>query len=110
MRQEVTFTQQAIGKTIEAVKFAKYAQQGIMTFTDGTFATIGIDHGYEAGDADLVDEQLMVLGFGDADLISLGILTAEELAAKRKERDDSVRQNQEDRERSEFERLKAKFT
>jgi hypothetical protein len=54
-----------------------------------------------------------VFDFGDEKLIRAGIVTAEELAAMRKARDDQQRAEQqarqEARDRQEFERLKRKF-
>jgi hypothetical protein len=114
MKTEVKLTE-AVGKTLAAVEFsdAYLAQQCVLAFADGTFATLGVERGYESGDEEITEEPLNVFDFGDEKLVRAGIVTAEEMAAMREARDRQRRAEQEHcqeaRDRQEFERLKRKF-
>jgi hypothetical protein len=114
MRQEVKLTD-AIGKTLEGAAFSTCSRTGqaVLTFSDGTFTTLGVSRGYEAGDEEIAEEELSLFNFGDDDLIEVGVVTAEELQALRAARDaeSSARLQavREARDRQEFERLKLKF-
>lgn len=114
MKTEVKLTE-AVGKTLQAVEFsASYCGgQAVLAFTDGTFATLGVERGYESGDEEIVEEPLAVFDFGDEKLVRAGLVTAKELEAMRKARDEQQRAErqaqQEARDRQEFERLKRKF-
>jgi len=114
MRQEVKLTA-AVGKTLEGVAFSSSYSggQAVLTFSDGTFATLGVSRGYEAGDEEIKEDKLSLFGFGDAELIRVGVVTAEELQALRAAKDAESRAAsqaaQEARDRQEFERLKRKF-
>ena len=114
MKTEVKLTE-AVGKTLAAVEFSESycGGQAVLAFTDGTFATLGIERGYESGDEEIVEEALSVFDFGDKKLVRAGIVSADELAAMRKARDDQQKAEQqarqEARDRQELERLKKKF-
>jgi hypothetical protein len=114
MKTEVKLTE-AVGKTLAAVEFSESycGGQCVLAFADGTFATLGVERGYESGDEEITEEPLSVFDFGDEKLIRAEIVTAEELAAMRKARSDQQRAEQqarqEARDRQEFERLKRKF-
>ena len=114
MKTEVKLTE-AVGKTLAAVEFSEshYSGQCVLVFADGTFATLGIDRGCEYGDEEITEEPLDLFDFGDEKLVRAGVVTADELAAMRKARDDkhsaAYRARQEARDRQEFERLKQKF-
>lgn len=114
MKTEVKLTQ-SIGKTLEAVAFSGNYVGGkcVLVFSDGTFATLGVNRGYEAGDEEIEEIALPVFEFGDAELIRVGIVTVDELAQMRKDRDDKARSQiaeaEERRDRAEFERLKRKY-
>ena len=114
MKTEVKLTE-SVGKTLAAVEFSEsyYGGQCLLTFTDGTFATLGVERGYESGDEEIKEVTLSVFDFGDEKLARAGVVTPEEMAAIRAER--ARRQQAEDdarkeaRDRLEFERLKQKF-
>lgn len=114
MKTEVKLTE-AVGKTLAAVEFSESycGGQAVLAFTDGTFATLGVERGYESGDEEIKEDTLAVFEFGDEKLVRAGIVTDDELAAMRKARDDQQRADQqarqEARDRQEFERLKRKF-
>jgi hypothetical protein len=114
MKTEVKL-KQAVGKTLTAVEFSESwcGGQCVLAFSDGTFATLGVERGYEGGDEEVKEDTLAVFDFGDEKLTRAGIVTADELAAMRKARDDQQRAEQqarqEARDRQEFARLKRKF-
>ncbi len=114
MKSEIKLTN-AIGKTLAAVELSNrcYGGQAVIAFTDGTFATLGIDRGYESGDEEIKEDALRVFEFGDEKLIRAGIVTLEEINEMRTEktRQEQAQQqaSQEARDRREFERLKKKF-
>ena len=112
MRQELKMTE-ALGKTLEGIEISIFGCQAVLTFTDGTFAALKAIRGYDAGDEGIVEAKLSLLEFGDAELIRVGIATAEELAVIRDDvismalaKQDAAR---EIFDRKEFERLKLKF-
>jgi len=114
MKTEVKLTE-AAGKTLAAVEFSESYGSGqcVLSFSDGTFSTLGVERGYEGGDEEVKEDTLSMFDFGDEKLISAGIVTADEMAAMREERDGRQRAEQqarqEARDRQEFERLKRKF-
>jgi len=81
LRQEVKLTE-AIGKTLEGVAFSHTIGQAVLTFTDGTFATLGVADG-PAEQGEIEECELVLHDFGDDKLISLGITTDRELRASR---------------------------
>lgn len=66
MKTEVKLTE-AVGKTLAAVEFSESycGGQCVLAFTDGTFATLGVDRGYESGDEEIIEEPLTLFDFGD---------------------------------------------
>lgn len=114
MKTEMKLTE-AVGKTLAAVEFSESycGGQCVLAFTDGTFATLGIARGYESGDEEITEDTLALFDFGDEKLVRAGIVTADELAAMREDRNRQQRaeyeKQQEARDRQEFERLKRKF-
>jgi hypothetical protein len=114
MKTEVKLTE-SVGKTLTAVEFSENycGGQCLLVFADGTFATLGVDRGYESGDEEITEEPLELFDFGDEKLVRAGVVTADEIAAMRKARDDKHRAAQQARQeaidRREFERLKRKF-
>lgn len=113
MKTEINMTD-AIGKTLAAVETsADYPPQCVLVFTDGTFATLGIQEGYEPGDGEIVPTTVALFDFGDARLVRAGIVSEQEMAELRaleEARKELERQRQqEERDRREFERLKRKF-
>jgi len=101
MRTEIKLSE-AVGKTLEALAFGQ--GQVIMAFAGGTFATLGV-----SSDADVAEATLRWEEFGDSWLISLGVFTEEELAAKRKKMEDDWKASCDDRDRAQYERLRKKF-
>jgi len=108
MRNEIRL-QDAMGKTLEGFDFSFTCRQAVLTFTDGTFTTLGIDMGYEAGDERVKESTLEIFNFGHEKLFRLGILTKDEMEEKTKEKDERFREGQERRERGELERLRRKY-
>lgn len=114
MKTEVKLTE-AVGKTLAAVEFSDSYRggQAVLSFTDGTFATLGVERGHEDGDEEIKEDTLAVFDFGDEKLARAGIVTLDEMAAMRAERTRqlkaAVQALQEARDRQEFERLKRKF-
>ena len=114
MKTEVKLTE-AIGKTLAAVEFSESwcGGQAVLAFTDGTFATLGVERGYESGEDEIKEDTLAVFDFGDEKLARAGIVTLDEMAAMRAEqtrqRQAEAQYRQEARDRQEFERLKRKF-
>ena len=112
MKQEIRLTL-ALGKTLEGVAFSSTCGQAVLVFTDGTFATLGVSRGYCEGDEEVVEAELELHNFGDAELIRVGITTDDELNRIRVERDAIERERHQRKEdaqdKVEFERLKKKF-
>jgi hypothetical protein len=85
----------------------------VLTFGDGTFATLGIIRGNDVGDEEIEDDSLNLFDFGDDELIKVGIATSEELAylraAEYAESLAAAQAEQDIRDRKEFLRLKMKF-
>ena len=114
MKTEVKATE-AVGKTLASVEFSGSfcGGQCVLSFTDGTFATLGVESGHESGEEEIVEEKLSVFDFGDDALSRAGIVSAEEMTAMRSERDARHQEEREARQeahdRQEFKRLKQKF-
>lgn len=108
MRPEMPFSE-SIGKTIETVRYSGEIAQAVVTFTDGSFATIGVEFGWEMNDGTLRDESLDVRAFGDVALAETGVMEHAEIQAIRDE-DYRLRElSRQEYERREFERLRRKF-
>ena len=84
MKAEVKLTE-AVGKTLQAVEFSESycGGQAVLAFTDDTFATLGVERGYESGDEEIKEDALAVFDFGDKKLARAGIVTLDEMAAMR---------------------------
>jgi hypothetical protein len=104
MRQEIEFFTDAPGRTVEAVMGSRrLCSQIVVTFTDGTFATLDViasveDFGIEATELDPFD-------FGTPELVELGILSEEDVQRLK----DAHKQAHANRERAEYERLRKLF-
>ena len=103
---EISLTD-AIGRVVEGAELSTTAEQAVITFTDGTFTTLGVDHGY--GGAEIEQDELNIPDFGDEQLIRVGITTENELATTRAERKRRSREREAAAERDQYERLRAKF-
>lgn len=112
MKEETLLTA-SIGKEIAGVSFSGKNGQCAISFTDGTFACLGIEHAWEAQDSEVAPRDLDFWGFGDVFLIEAGIVTESEMDALRKERAESekIRQYQEQYERDmrELKRIQEKY-
>ncbi len=108
MKQEIRFSD-AVGKILEGFDFSITCGQAVLTFTDGTFTTLGIDRGHASGDEEIEESTLELHDFGDEKLVALGVITQTELDEQREQRNKSFAFTQEKRERTEYERLRAKF-
>ena len=108
MKKEIRLTE-AIGKTLEGFEFSITCGQAVLTFTDGTFATLGVDRGYEAGDEEIEETELELFNFGHDKLIALGIISKEEMDEKREQLRKASADSQAQRDRAEYERLRRKF-
>lgn len=106
MRTEIKLTD-AIGKVFEGFAFS--GTRVVLTFSDGGFVTLDIDHGYESGDETIEEGSLNLCLFNDEKLIGLGVITREELAERRTQDDKAFSVKRAQRERAEYERLKSKF-
>ena len=120
MRQEVKLTD-ALGKTLEGFAFSSACGQAVLAFSDGTFVTLYASRGHEHGDQEIEEDTLHLHRFGDQQLIEADITTAVELAEIRAARDAKLaetnavleakkRRAADRRDKSEFERLKRKFS
>lgn len=108
MRTEIKLSD-AIGKTLEGFEFSNTCGQAVLTFTDGTFSTLGVDRGYEKGDEQIEESKLSLFDFGDNKLIALGIIPEEEMDEKTEQRRKAVANSRAQTERAEYERLRRKF-
>jgi hypothetical protein len=109
---EVNLTD-AIGKTLAAVEFSMgfggSGDQVVLAFSDGTFATLGIDRDQPVGDEEIKEDTLDVFRFNQKALVRAGIVTKEELSSMRAEQDRLAKAAQESYDRRQFEYLKKKF-
>jgi len=108
MKKEIGFSD-AVGKTIEGYAFSIINGQAVIAFTDETFATLGIDLGYEAGEEEIKEDSLDLHGFGDSTLDSCGIITHKELSEVRVKISADLAAKQERVEKFEYERLRRKY-
>ena len=109
MRTEIKFSESA-GRTIEQVRYVEYNGQAVVTFTDGTFAVIGIERGHEVGDEELCDSELCFSAYSQSGMvIELGIVTQAELDAKRKAHTEKQNASIRASELRRFQELKRKF-
>lgn len=100
----------AIGKTIKDFAFSgTYNGQAVIVFDDDTFATLGIQFGYEGMDADIVERELNITEFGDSEIERVGIATEQEIIDIRKRHDELWCENQRVADLKLFERLKKRL-
>jgi len=78
MFTEITL-EQAKGKQLQGYAFSFCCEQTVLVFTDSTFTTLGIDHGYTGEYSEIMQSALRLNDFGDTQLISCGIITQEEV-------------------------------
>lgn len=106
MRTRVDF-KNTVGKTVEAVHEPRTASL-LVTFTDGTYA-------YAESQGDDRDNYLDEIDFDVADVwatgaaVRYGLMTADEKAAKDRQRADEKAAATAAKEKAEYERLRAKF-
>ena len=108
MKEEIALSK-CLGKTLAGYAFSITCCQAVMTFTDGTFATIGISRGWDPGEIEFIEEKLNLHDFGDDKLICLGVITQSELNEMR---DQKVKESLIERENAElalYEKLRNKF-
>ena len=109
MKTEIKMSD-AIGKIIKDFAFSgTYNGQAVIVFDDDTFATLGIQFGYEHMDADIVEKELNITEFGDSEIERVGIATEQELEEIRKQQDELWRENQRLADLEQLERLKKRL-
>jgi len=106
MRTEIT-AEKAEGRTIEKIDFG--GSQCVITFTDRTFTTLGMEFGYDPGGNEIVGEPLYLMSYCHSALLSLGILSEHELNERINKRNEAAATNSEKRDWELYERLKQKF-
>jgi hypothetical protein len=74
VKKEIKLSE-AIGKTIEGFGCCHCQGQIVITFTDGTFVTLGVEYGYEHGDEFIADSVIELNHFNNEEIIRLGIAT-----------------------------------
>jgi len=96
------------GKTVLGA--VEHDGEAIFAFTDKTFILLKARNGYDGCSADLlIKDDLDDRDWPDEDLIRLGIFTAEQLEALVAQRKAKWRAAEQEQERAEYERLRAKF-
>ena len=107
MKTEI-MDKQAVGKTISRFAYSFVSGQMVISFSDETFITFGVSKDYD-GEVNIVNKELALFNFGDSELIESGIISKEEIENKRTEYNKLCKNRQENSERLQYERLKAKF-
>lgn len=114
MKAEIT-TEQAIGKTVKGFLSSKMSPQMVVYFDDDTFTTFEayFDESYAGsyeGEYRIVGAKINWFDFGhNADLFKAAMLSEQEWLAMCNNADRLEKEATEQRERSEYERLKAKY-
>lgn len=108
MYVELSSTEEATGKVIQSMTRAIDDGQMVIAFMDGTFISLGLEHGYD-DDHWVGRQEFALMDFGADALIASGIITEEERAQKVMEYWGERRRAREAAERRRYERLKAKF-
>lgn len=96
-----------VGKTVAGFSLSCCDESAIVAFTDGTFIHLKARYAYES--CELESKPLDLLDFGDKQLESLGIATEASLKAQREENRRRWDAENAERERQQYEKLKAKF-
>lgn len=107
MMKQITI-EEAAGKTFKQfVGFTTH--KAALVFTDDTFCLLTIESGYDPGDEWIVPyaEELHPYEFHDA--VEAGILSQEEADAINEEENRKQKLKNEEKQRKQYERLKAKF-
>ena len=94
-------------KTVKGM--ANNGSELLIVFTDGTYILFNSQSGYDGDDSTIEESELDLTGFGDAELIFLGVTTQEELNAIRSTKIAELDERLAARDKAEFERLKLKF-
>lgn len=84
----------------------------VIAFTDGTFAAIGIDRGWEGGDEEMEDDDFDWHDYPKDRMLAMGFVTQDILDREELERQDREREkkhDREDRERAKLAELKKKY-
>jgi hypothetical protein len=86
MRKEVNLSD-AIGKTIEGIAYPSdlYTHQAVLTFTDGTFTTIGAQQAADSGALQIGDASLNLYFFGDEELERANVVAPGEIDEMRRQ-------------------------
>lgn len=107
MREFVEITK-AVGKVIEGVSDLTYRPDLLITFTDGTYTSIGPRRGYD-GDSELSTEKLDMSDLPRSQAIKLGVATEQEFKDHEAARAKEWLEGAQERERKMYLSLKAKF-
>jgi hypothetical protein len=108
MFKEITLDE-AKGKKIRDYAMSCTCGQMIIVFTDKTFTTLGVDHGYQGYSDEIVQAKLDLLDFDNAALIALEVVVLQEIESAERIKEREFIQQDERRERAEYKRLKAKY-
>lgn len=91
------------GKTVRGM--ANNDSELITVFTDETYVIFRAQSGYDGCDASITETELDLTGFGDADLVRLGVITQSALDAIRKARKDKFEADLLERKKQQLARL-----
>ena len=95
------------GRTVAGYESSSDGSQFLLSFTDGTFVLLRIEHGYEPGDETILEGyELDIFHFGDAQLMRIGVVTEHEIRDRRAERAELMKAQLLASKRVEYERLK----
>ena len=108
MKKEIKL-HDAIGKVFDGFDFSFSNGQAVLTFTDGTFSTLGIINQHEVGDNEIQESNLDLFNFGHDKLIALNIISIEELEEKSEQQRKQFVELKIQQERTLYEKLKCKF-
>ena len=95
------------GLTVECCEIA--GERAYIVFTNGTYTTLGIDHGYEPGCASVEAAGPVSLHRDTQCLVRLGIFAQAEVDAARAKRDEEYQAQREAGEKKQYEQLRRKF-
>lgn len=95
---------QIVGKTVAAIHSPGLADEWGIRFTDGTFTYISVRY---AGESTWLEGEPE--WDGNRFLLDLGVITQQEFDRREDERKERGRRLQEERDRQQYEKLKAKF-
>jgi hypothetical protein len=104
MKKQIHFTESP-GKTIAAI-VENFMGTLVVTFTDGTFMAVKAERQW---DDVIIDNEVIEVREVTDDMIAAGIATAEEVEAARDAHAAAWDRATEERDREQYERLKARF-